>query len=93
MKPHYSPQSSERYADTPTPLLPRTQMTLEVRRLELVVIDPQVDVTSPKGPPGRRSARVSPRTIWCRISSSSSLPPRRPELSSRSHHTTTISPA
>lgn len=49
MKPNYSRQSAELYADTPTPMLPRTEMTLDLRRTALVVIDPQVDVMSPKG--------------------------------------------
>lgn len=49
MKPNYSPQSAERYADTPTPALPTMAMTLDLRRTALVVIDPQIDVMSAKG--------------------------------------------
>lgn len=49
MKPSYSPQSAALYADTTTPMLPATDMTLDVRRTALVVIDPQVDAMSPTG--------------------------------------------
>jgi nicotinamidase-related amidase len=49
MKPNYSPQSAERYADTLTPVLPKTDMVLDLKRTALVVIDPQVDVMSPNG--------------------------------------------
>lgn len=38
-----------RYADPASPALPRTEMTLNPKRCALVVIDPQVDVMSPKG--------------------------------------------
>lgn len=49
MKPNYSPSSAALYADTATPVLPKTAMTLDLARTALVVIDPQVDVMSPKG--------------------------------------------
>ncbi|GAB4071849.1 isochorismatase family protein [Ancylobacter sonchi] len=49
MKPNYAPHSAALYADTPTPMLPKTEMTLDLRRAALVVIDPQVDVMSPSG--------------------------------------------
>jgi nicotinamidase-related amidase len=37
------------YADTAIPVLPRTEMTLDLAHTALVVIDPQIDVMSPKG--------------------------------------------
>src|SRR5262245_27774983 len=49
MKPTYSSRSAELYADTQTPVLPRTEMTLDPLRVALVVIDPQVDAMSAKG--------------------------------------------
>ncbi|WP_232494275.1 isochorismatase family protein [Novosphingobium kaempferiae] len=49
MKPNYSPKSAELYADTETPALPATDMTLDRQRVAFVVIDPQVDVMSEKG--------------------------------------------
>ena len=49
MNPEYSPRSAELYADTSTPMLPKIEMTFDPRRAALVVIDPQVDVMSPKG--------------------------------------------
>lgn len=49
MKPNYSPSSAALYADTETPVLPKTEMTLDLARTALVVIDPQIDVMSPKG--------------------------------------------
>lgn len=49
MKPNYSPTSARLYADTQTPVLPKTTMTLDRNRVALVVIDPQVDVMSEKG--------------------------------------------
>ncbi|MFT0862633.1 isochorismatase family protein [Ancylobacter sp. G4_0304] len=49
MKPNYPPNSAALYADTETPVLPKMEMTLDLARTALVVIDPQVDVMSPKG--------------------------------------------
>jgi hypothetical protein len=37
------------YADPQNPALPKADMQLNVARAALVVIDPQVDVMSPKG--------------------------------------------
>lgn len=49
MKPNYAPRSAELYADTASPALPKSEMTLALDRTALVVIDPQVDVMSPTG--------------------------------------------
>lgn len=49
MKPAYSEKSAALYADAARPMLPKTEMVLDLRRTALVVIDPQVDVMSPKG--------------------------------------------
>lgn len=49
MKPNYSARSAELYADPATPMLPKTEMVLDLKRTALVVIDPQVEVMSPKG--------------------------------------------
>ncbi len=49
------PPSAELYADPANPMLPKTEMVLDLKRTALVVIDPQVEVMSPKGPRlGRR---------------------------------------
>ena len=40
---------SEKYADPANPMLPPSNMVLDLRRTALVVIDPQVDFLSPKG--------------------------------------------
>jgi nicotinamidase-related amidase len=49
MKANYSLRSAELYADTQTPNLPGTAVTLDTHRVALVVIDPQVDAMSPDG--------------------------------------------
>ncbi|WP_395665971.1 cysteine hydrolase family protein [Methylocella sp.] len=49
MKPDYSARSAELYADTANPVLPKVDMVLDLKRVALVVIDPQVDVMSPQG--------------------------------------------
>src|SRR5262249_53888042 len=40
---------NNRYADPPNPKLPKSNSELDLARTALVVIDPQVDVLSPKG--------------------------------------------
>ena len=49
MKPNYSQSSAALYADSISPALPKVEMTLDFKRAALVVIDPQIDVMSPKG--------------------------------------------
>ncbi|OYW34743.1 MAG: isochorismatase [Rhizobiales bacterium 17-65-6] len=49
MKPQYDDHSAALYADSATPMLPKTEMVLDLTRTALVVIDPQVDVMSPQG--------------------------------------------
>lgn len=49
MKPRYAATSAALYADTEHPVLPATEMELDLKRTALVVIDPQVDVMSPQG--------------------------------------------
>lgn len=41
--------ANDKYADPPNPMLPPSNMELDLRRTALVVIDPQVDFLSPKG--------------------------------------------
>jgi nicotinamidase-related amidase len=41
--------SPDKYADPASPMLPASNMVLDLRRTALVVIDPQVDFLSPKG--------------------------------------------
>jgi hypothetical protein len=41
--------ASDKYADPEKPMLPPSDMTLDLARTALVVIDPQVDFLSPKG--------------------------------------------
>jgi nicotinamidase-related amidase len=41
--------STDKYADLQKPMLPPSNMTLDLARTALVVIDPQVDFLSPKG--------------------------------------------
>jgi nicotinamidase-related amidase len=42
-------KSNDKYADPQNPMLPPSNMVLDLRRTALVVIDPQVDFLSPKG--------------------------------------------
>jgi nicotinamidase-related amidase len=42
-------KAGDKYADPQSPMLPPSNMVLDLRRTALVVIDPQVDFLSPKG--------------------------------------------
>lgn len=42
-------KTNDKYADPTNPMLPASNMELDLRRTALVVIDPQVDFLSPKG--------------------------------------------
>jgi nicotinamidase-related amidase len=44
-----APGPADKYADPEKPMLPPSNMTLDLARTALVVIDPQVDFLSPKG--------------------------------------------
>ena len=44
-----APAGAEKYADPANPMLPPSDMKLDLSRAALVVIDPQVDFLSPKG--------------------------------------------
>jgi nicotinamidase-related amidase len=46
---HAADKASDKYADPASPVLPPSNMELDLRRTALVVIDPQVDFLSPKG--------------------------------------------